>query len=142
MPRNDIVASFLPFHPTNPFNSVSPSTSLTHHHIITSRHSHAYIHVVCTHKDPPKILIPLIDPCTSPAALRSTPIIPTVHPYIHPPIVHPSIIHPSIPHKHPCKLYVPAQHHCKRRPPPESFPDTPSSPRFFFPLPSGRSWAG
>ena len=68
----------------------------------------------------------------------------THHPYstsLHP-STHPSIIHPSIPHKHLCKLYVPAQHHCKRRPPPESFPDTLSSPRFFFPLPSGRSWAG
>ena len=93
--------------PSNPIDALSPSTSLTHHHIITSRHSHAYIHVVCTHKDPPNILIPLIDPCTSPAALRSTPIIPTVHPYIHPPI-HLSSIRPFHTSTHASCTYQPS----------------------------------
>jgi hypothetical protein len=89
------------FHHPTPSHSISPSTSSPHHHI-TPRHSHPYLGVCLrtvqyTPKDPSKekILIPPIDPCTSPAALRSTYYIPTTHPSIHP------SIHNT--YKHSCK---------------------------------------
>jgi hypothetical protein len=94
VPRNDIVASFLPFHPTNPFNSVSPSTSLTHHHIITSRHSHAYIHVVCTQGSSQNP-----DPTDRPMHLTCSIEKYTHHPYstsLHPSTHCASIYHPSV----------------------------------------------
>jgi hypothetical protein len=150
VPRNHI---FLPFHPTS-HPICSSSTSSPHHLITPLPRIPAYVH----NKDPSEILIPLIDPCTSPAALRST-----SHP-IHPSSRRTKIFgtdlgdvgsrpsqltcpprsatHPSThPSNYSCTMHhVSTYQHHKR---PRVLPGLPpSSPRFFFPLPSGRLLAG
>jgi hypothetical protein len=126
-----LILSIIPSSHPIPSSSLSPSTS-SHHHITPL--PRILVCVYCTvlymgtrTRILPRILIPPIDPCTSPASLRST----SYNPYI------PSI-HTSTHASRTC-MYVPAQHHSKR-PPPKNPSRKP--PRFFFPLPSGRSWAG